>query len=222
MKPYDSKDYLLKELKIKDYIQIAKENKVSKKTIQRKMTKFGLTKKTCYWTKNEIELLKKEYEMNSKIYDLFSNRSKSSINHKANRLGLNRIEMCGKYKINSNFFKKWSSSSAYLLGWFFSDGYISKKPKTFGFHINSKDMEILIQFKKILKSTHPIKKYGNSIQFRIGNKLMYTDLIKFGCIPNKSSRIKFPKIPDKFLRHFIRGILMGMVVYQSIVQIQLR
>jgi hypothetical protein len=39
------------------------------------------------------------------------------------------------------------------------------------------------------------------------------DLLKLGVLPRKSKIIKFPKIPKKYLNHFIRGFLMVMEQY---------
>lgn len=39
---------------------------------------------------------------------------------------------------------------------------------------------------------------------------MHDDLIKHGCIPNKSLKLKFPTtVPDKLIRHFVRGYFDG-------------
>jgi len=209
MKLYDSKEDLERELKTKSVIQIAKKNGVSSRTIHRKLSKFGLTKKDHPWNNNEIKLLKEGYSTNSDIFKLFPNRTYSSITHKAFKLRLTRIKKTSKYKANLNFFKTWSSQSAYLLGWFFSDGYVTKDARTCGFHISSKDIEILKIIKDCLNATHPIKIHGNYAQFRMRNKVICMDLIKVGCVPNKSLKIKFPCIPDKFLNHFIRGIFDG-------------
>jgi hypothetical protein len=60
----------------------------------------------------------------------------------------------------------------------------------------------------VLKPTifHP----GKTRYFlRIGSHALYDDLILLGLYPNKSLTIKFPEIPEQFLRDFIRGYLDG-------------
>ena len=62
MKIYHSKKYLIKQLKSKNYIQIAKENNVSPDTIQHHMNKHGLTKKRISWIfqqSNSIQFLRR-------------------------------------------------------------------------------------------------------------------------------------------------------------------
>ena len=98
---------------------------------------------------------------------------------------------------------------AYIFGWFCSDGYVSSKNNCSGFHINEKDIHILKKIKKYLKSSHPIMKDKDGINFRIYNKVLHSSLVELGCIPNKSAILKFPKIPDEHSKHFIRGYFDG-------------
>ena len=103
MKIYHSKKYLIEQLKSKNYIQIAKENNVSPDTIQHHMNKHGLTKKRISWTEEEIKLLKNNYESNLKIYELFPNRSRSSMDHKASRFRLKKLIRKSTYQVDHNF-----------------------------------------------------------------------------------------------------------------------
>ena len=121
-RPYSNLNYLTKQLKNKNYKEIAKENNVSTRTIQRYLKKFNLTKYSADWSKEELELLIKEYRINKNVYGLFSKRSISSINHKASRLDLKKEVHKSPHYVNQNFFKKWSPEMSYILGFFFSDG----------------------------------------------------------------------------------------------------
>ncbi len=211
MKLYSVEGYLKKEIKLKNYKEIAKENKVSYKTIQRYLKKFKLTNPNENWTNKEIKILKQNYSNNQNVYSLFSNRSTLSINHKASRLGLKRDVRKNKYKINHNFFKKWSSEMAYILGFLFSDGNVSSKLSNFNLHLSSKDYKILKIIRKKMDSNHPLKFYDktNSCSLRIFNKMMCKDLMSLGCVPKKSLILKFPDISDKYISHFIRGYFDG-------------
>ena len=50
---------------------------------------------------------------------------------------------------------------------------------------------------------------GALYRFHISNKQIYRDLISLGLTPKKSKTITFPKVPQPFLRHFIRGCWDG-------------
>ncbi|HIH31522.1 TPA: hypothetical protein HA235_02335 [Candidatus Woesearchaeota archaeon] len=209
MKKYKSKKYLTEELYAKSYLQIAKEQKVDSSTIQKWMRKYNLTKKRNTWTHKEINLLKRVYPKNANIYELFSKRTKSSINHKAAKIGLKRKIRDGSYGIDNNFFKKKNQNTAYVLGWFFSDGNISKNLREASIHLSIKDKEILYLIKKLLKSDAPITEYKDAAVVRINNRIIVEDLISTGCIPKKSLILKFPDITRTQLRHFVRGYFDG-------------
>lgn len=48
-----------------------------------------------------------------------------------------------------------------------------------------------------------------SYRYSILDINIVNDLIKLGCIPNKSLYIKYPEIPNHLNRHFIRGYFDG-------------
>ena len=127
----------------------------------------------------------------------------------------------------ADFFQKWSSEMAYTLGFLYADGNItdatnSSRTQYIGF--TSKDQDIISDIREILGSEHNIyrrepewrryvdgKTYQSSESFhlRIGSKRMFSDLLKIGLIPNKSKTIEFPKIPKKYVSHFVRGYFDG-------------
>lgn len=209
MKLYDSKEYLVEQLKNKDYSQIAEENNISYNTISRRAKKYGLTKNIDKWTKRELNLLKANYIKNPCIYKLFPHRSKSSLNHKASRLNLRRKFHKTEYTVNEDFFKTWTSNMAYVFGWFCSDGNVASKSNCCQIHLHCKDEKILKKIKKAMKSNHPISNYKQSSTFRVYNENLRKDLIKLGCPPKKSLILKFPNIPKKYLSHFVRGFFDG-------------
>lgn len=209
MKKYHSKGYLIEQLKSKTYIQIAKENNVSIDAIQYHMNKHGLTKKRISWTKEEIRLLKENYENNPNVYNLLPNRSVSSINHKASKLSLPKIVRQRIYETNHDFFKVWTSEMAYILGFFYSDGNVTKDRKEINIHLNKKDHYILKKIRKIMGSNRPIRKYGSASYLRLNSKILVRDIMSLGCIPRKSLILDFPDIEEKYLSHFIRGYFDG-------------
>jgi intein-encoded DNA endonuclease-like protein len=132
-----------------------------------------------------------------------------------------------KYKVNENFFKNWTTSMAYVLGYWYADGSLENAWYIRGKYIRicSKNLSIIKKIKKLLKSEHKIvfrkpekvpsadkkKIYTTKglYYLRIGSHKLYNDLIKIGLTPRKSLTISFPLVPNKYLRHFVRGYFDG-------------
>lgn len=209
VKLYYKKSYLKNQLKTKTYIDIARENEVSRQTIQRATHRFKLTNPSYSWSNNELNQLVNNYSTNRNIYGLFPQRTAHAINHKASRLKLKRLQRAGKYLFNENFFNKWSIETAYVLGLIFSDGNVSKEKDHFSIHISDKDVELLELINKLTKSNHPIEIRDHSAYLRIYNKFATAKLIGYGCIPRKSLILEFPNVPFKYLNHFVRGYFDG-------------
>lgn len=115
-----------------------------------------------------------------------------------------------KYNLNENFFNSWTSAMAYVLGFWFADGYM-RKEKSYRVTFSGKDRDIFVQILQEIKSNHPIsldvKKSCYSIS--LCSKKLYQDLVKLGGMRCKSKVIGFPTVPKKFLRDFIRGYFDG-------------
>lgn len=209
MKQYHSKKYLIEQLKSKDYKQIAQDNNVSIDAIQYHMDKHGLTKRLIPWTEKEIELLRKNYGANPHVYNLFPSRTISSVNHKASRLGLPKIVRKRIYDLNHDFFKEWSPEMAYVLGFFFSDGEVSSDLRFVRIHLHKKDHLILEKINRLFESKRPIGNYKEASMLRLNSLILVKYLINLGCVPRKSLVLKFPKIKDEYLSHFVRGYFDG-------------
>lgn len=116
---------------------------------------------------------------------------------------------------------------AYTLGLIYADGAIIDSrvsSRTCYLLISNNDVDLLNQVRKAMSSTHrldfrpamkrdfsPGKTYlcKPSYRLRIGNKLIYSDLLAFGLRPRKSLSIKVPNISDGFFPHFLRGYFDG-------------
>jgi len=124
-----------------------------------------------------------------------------------------------KYKVNEEFFDKWSSQMAYVLGLLYADGSLEDASYLRGKYIRltSTDKELIFRVRRWLDSEHtiiiylkPDSLYGKQRYFlRIGSHKLYNSLTKLGLYPNKSLTIKFPNIPSKYLKDFIRGYFDG-------------
>ena len=128
---------------------------------------------------------------------------------------------------NKDFFKNWSYKMAYVLGLVYADGAIEdvrKSSRTCYLTISSNDKSLLEQVKKALSSEHTIysrkprivkfnsgKSYlcKENFNIRIGNKIMFDDLINLGVTPRKSLHMQFPEIPPIYFGHFLRGYFDG-------------
>lgn len=133
-----------------------------------------------------------------------------------------------KYTYNKNFFEIIDNEiKAYWLGFLYADGCIERiyknerlKGMTLELNLQSDDKGHLFRFLKDIESNVPIVDKTNNIKgkeytsckLRINNTNICRDLIKLGCIPQKSLILKFPtleQVPDKFILHFIRGYFDG-------------
>ena len=120
-----------------------------------------------------------------------------------------------KNRVNEKFFDVFNEESAYILGLIFADGNIAWNPKkgyqTLTITAAEKDKDHLENLRNILSSTKPLlyAKKTKSYRLIVNNKKICKRLMKLGLTPRKSLTIRFPKIPKKWLPHFIRGVIDG-------------
>ncbi len=114
---------------------------------------------------------------------------------------------------------------AYVLGFFYADGCmidaVSSRTRYIAF--SSVDREVLERIKTAMGSEHSLyarpgqlRTYRNgfymsrdSFVLRIGCRKMFNDLLHFGVTPEKSKVVNLPKIPKRYLSHFLRGYFDG-------------
>ena len=126
--------------------------------------------------------------------------------------------------INKSFFKKWSPDMAYVLGYIFADGSITKsksRNNSLYWQITSIDKQIIQDIAQAVKWKGKVSTYirtkeqgyfANYIQYRIsvGSYEMVEDLISLGITYRKSLTLSPPNnIPNNMIRHFIRGFWDG-------------
>ena len=110
-----------------------------------------------------------------------------------------------------------TEEKAYWLGFLYADGCIHSN--NYEISVNITDKEHVEKFKAAIKAfNHNIteiqdKRFQNAktlYQFSIKDKQLHQDLIKWGCIPQKSLLInKIPNIPRDYVSHFLRGYFDG-------------
>jgi hypothetical protein len=117
-----------------------------------------------------------------------------------------------KYKLNENFFESIDSEQkAYFLGFLFADGYVNEKINMVDLTIHHKDKEILHEFvKNIYPEGRPLMVVKKDyLRLVINSSKLVADLVKWGCFQAKTFKLKFPLIPERFQRDFIRGYFDG-------------
>lgn len=116
-----------------------------------------------------------------------------------------------QYEYNFDILDKDSSDKYYFLGFLASDGYVTDDRISIG--ISEKDVDLLKEFQKRICPDKPIyyKKRTNSVKFEISNpeKAKYVKKIFSMKSNKKHEEIKFPSVPDKYLKDFIRGVIDG-------------
>lgn len=122
------------------------------------------------------------------------------------------------YPRNEYYFNKIDTEEkAYWLGFFYADGCVHSN--NYEISVNITDKEHVEKFRQTIGAVnHKITETKDSrfenakilYQFTIKDKQLHTDLIKWGCIPQKSLVIeKIPNIPRDYVSHFIRGYFDG-------------
>lgn len=168
------------------------------------------------WQPEENDILRKYFTETSeeKLLKFLPKRSWLAILAQGERLLLKRKTDKPRLKINEDYFKKWSSNMAYILGFILSDGCIVKSKRkghsdSLKFGIYFKDIDILEKIKRSLKSKHKISRSADAFHLSIASQIIVDDLKSLGVTYRKSLSEHVPKIPKVFIRDFIRGFVDG-------------
>src|ERR1035437_3893868 len=125
------------------------------------------------------------------------------------------------YKINEDYFEIIDTEEkAYLLGFMYADGNLSKGGSGIKICLQEEDRDILEKFSIPIYGFAKIYeeiKVKNGISRRyltsaVYCEKMHKDLTKLGCPPKKTFIIRMPHkdiVPEHLLRHFIRGYFDG-------------
>ena len=131
------------------------------------------------------------------------------------RYGLKKTER-RKYPIDQTLFENIDSDyKAYLLGFIASDGCLytpnnEQKQKILSITIHKQDKEILELFQKAFKTTKPIGKQKDYVNFNISSTKVINDIAKLGITPQRKTYGNIiPKINPKYFFAFIRGMIDG-------------
>lgn len=113
---------------------------------------------------------------------------------------------------NENAFDDYSEESCYWAGFLAADGCVDTKNRV-RIMLKYDDLNHLVKFKEFLKSTHTIStntdKY-NRCSFELTSQHLCEILsFNYGIIPNKTDKLKFRKLPNKYMSHYLRGYFDG-------------
>lgn len=104
----------------------------------------------------------------------------------------------------------------YVLGFFCADGNLTAGQRGNKYiEFTSTDLGVIRQVKSAMRSGHKIssrkrkRPWKTAFRLQIGSNKMFEDLINFGLKPNKSKRLAYPVVPDKYFHHFVRGYFDG-------------
>lgn len=124
------------------------------------------------------------------------------------------IEEC-----NEEYFSKINSKDkAWVLGFLYADGYISKSLSSLQIRLSLKDKEVLEKIKDFISFEGSVKEYISKCKNKeypscfliINSCKLVQDLNKLGCTHKKSLTLTFPNFLDEnYYSHFIRGYFDG-------------
>ncbi len=164
------------------------------------------------WTSEESQQLTSMWlsASNEEILQAFPLRKWHHILNRAHLLGLPQRVRERFSPVNSKFFASWSNEMAYVLGFWFADGWMSQPDRDASVGFISKDKDHLQMIRRVMQSDHTIHSHGeNCFRLLIGSQRLWNDLYNLGGIPAKSLVVEMPFIPKEYLRHFIRGFVDG-------------
>lgn len=225
------KDYIPGEISLKtlaekyninDYKTVSivlKENKIEVIKPKHLISLSALKNAANYYKNNEISIINcaKKYKIGKNtLYNYL----------KENNLIKNQKEYQKDISFDKNFFDNIDSEEkAYWLGFLMADGWTrlnNGKPSQTGIEIQKKDIEILHNFKKSIKSNHNIKErtriqetgYVSELcSIVISCQYMTKKLVEYGVIPNKTYygfiNESIFNNNEELIFHYLRGYIDG-------------
>jgi intein/homing endonuclease len=124
------------------------------------------------------------------------------------------VEMLRKYPINETFFDSIDSKEkAYILGFFYADGYNHEKKNLVKIELHERDKDILEKMRELICPTKPLRSYAQKgysvcVMYRlaIDNAHISERLAEIGGVQNKTHKLTFPAFLNKEL---IQSFLLG-------------
>lgn len=130
-----------------------------------------------------------------------------------------------KYEVDHNYFSSIDTEEkAYFLGFLYADGNVSKDLNVVEMSLQEPDKDVLQKLNDFIQPQRPLSfrkarttfknrphyKYKNQFRMFIRSRKICQDLVKLGCVPQKTFILKFPNLENKeLIAHFIRGYIDG-------------
>lgn len=116
-----------------------------------------------------------------------------------------------KQSVNLNFFEKPSRELFYVLGLWASDGYVTDDCYI---ELGMADKDVVEHVARLIGYVRPVKersKGRHKKQYRIHfrSRAVADIFSKYGITPRKSKTLKFPEIPQQYVKDFVRGVFDG-------------
>lgn len=122
-------------------------------------------------------------------------------------------------QFNINFFKQFTSNTAYVVGWIASDGCISSRGKDVRIALKQTDKKMLEKIADMIEFTGEIGLYSqydsrydktyHKATLTLYSKELVQLLTQYKLYPRKSLDLQFPELDDQYLLPFIRGFFDG-------------
>lgn len=167
------------------------------------------------WTEGEEEFLKNNGASYTPqdLADKFST-TEASVRGKANRL---KIELKSpsrrKYNLDDKVFKKNDPETSYWIGFLWADGNVQKHDGSYrtSIELQYSDKDHLKKFRDFLNAEYPLYRThdGNAAKIGVTSQEIFEDLNRYGIVPAKTYKNKKPKIRNRFIPHFMRGLFDG-------------
>lgn len=134
-----------------------------------------------------------------------------------------RIRPRAEYRIhelNENYFETVDShEKAQILGFLYADGCVAENAGSYRLSIiiNEKDVKYLERIKTAFGYSGPIRRFRaqkkyNHVALVVHSRKLCEDLIRLGCMPRKTFKVKFPtpeQVPEEFVNSFVLGFFEG-------------
>jgi hypothetical protein len=169
------------------------------------------------WTEEEVQFLVDNCaKMKYKYIAKKLGRTRRSINWKASDLKLHpdKEKKLRHAHVHDDYFKSWSPSMAYVLGFITADGCIVrnrgvKHDNVLQAYISKKDIEIVEFIKSEIAPKKNICISGDFCCLRITSKTIVHDLDELGVVAQKTGKEMLPDIPNEYKSDYLRGLMDG-------------
>lgn len=237
---YKDRDWLYQQVikEGKTFAQIGRELKVSEGIVGHWARKFEIKRATTWQDFNEIngEMIEFMYTVEEKsVKDLsehFGHATqtiKKILSHRGVHIRSysEAITLSAQYRkriydLNEEYFDKWSSEMAYVVGFINADGNIGWNESTgdyiLQFGQQADDAEILEKIKDAIEYEGKVRFYQTKTvtekdmevaRLAIHSKRLVQGLMDIGITERKSLTKRMPSIPDEYVFDYLRGYFDG-------------